>query len=284
MTDTQAGDRFTVQANGRQFVGRAYGEGEPWLCLHGFPDDPRTFDRLAAELDGVRLLAPYMRGYGPTGGSPDDEYSPSALGKDAAALAEALDTRYVVGHDWGAVAAYGALRSDVVDRAATMAVPPRFDALLFAYPTQFLRSWYIWLFQLPGAVRLLRARDFALVDALYGAWSPGFQDDEHVAGVKETLATGDTASNAVAYYRDMVTATVEGIRANGIRDPSEGRTMTTPTLLLTGADDWCIGTELYERADEAFETCRVVRVRDAGHFLHRERPGVVADELRAWLG
>lgn len=284
MHTTGAGERFTVRANGREFVGRGYGTGEPWLCLHGFPDDPRTFDRLAAELDGVRLLAPYMRGYGPTGGSPDDDYSPAALGRDAAALAEALDTRYVVGHDWGAVAAYGALRADVVERAATMAVPPRFDALLFAYPEQFLRSWYIWLFQLPGAVRLLRARGFALVDALYGAWSPGFDDDGHVARVKETLATGDTAANAVAYYRDMVAATVEGLRANGVRDPDEGRTMTTPTLLLTGADDWCIGTELYDRADEAFETCRVVRVRDAGHFLHRERPAVVADELRAWLG
>lgn len=280
--DTE-GERFAVDANGREFVGRAFGEGEPWLCLHGFPDDPRTFDRLAAELDGVRLLAPYMRGYGPTGGSPDDDYSPATIGRDAAALAEALDTRYVVGHDWGAVAAYGALRSETVERAATMAVPPRFDALLFAYPSQFLRSWYIWLFQLPGAPRLLRARDYALVDTLYGSWSPGFADDAHVARVKETLAEGDTAANAVGYYRDMAAATIEGIAENGIRDPSEGYVFSTPTLLLTGADDWCIGTELYDRADEAFETCRVVRLRDAGHFLHRERPDVVADELRAWF-
>jgi pimeloyl-ACP methyl ester carboxylesterase len=283
MTETDTGERFEVRANGRTFVGLAYGDGEPVLALHGFPDDPRTFDRLAAELDGVRLLAPYMPGYGPTGGDPTDDYSPGALGREAAALAEALGTRFVVGHDWGAVAAYGALRSESVERAATMAVPPRFDALLFAYPRQFLRSWYIWLFQLPGGVSLLRARDFALVDALYGSWSPGFTDDAHVARAKETLATGGTAANAAAYYRDMVAATLERVSANGVRDPSEGHVFETPTLLLTGADDRCIGTELYDRADEAFERCRVVRVRDAGHFLHRERPGVVAGELRAWF-
>jgi pimeloyl-ACP methyl ester carboxylesterase len=134
MTETDAGERFEVRANGRSFVGRAFGEGEPVLALHGFPDDPRTFDRLAAELDGVRLPAPYTRGYGPTGGSPDDDYTPTALGRDATALADALETRFVVGQDWGAVAAYGALRADAVERAATMAVPPRFDTLLFAYP------------------------------------------------------------------------------------------------------------------------------------------------------
>lgn len=283
MTEPMPGQRFTVTANGREFAGLAFGEGEPVLVLHGFPDDPRTFDRLAAELDGLRLLAPYMRGYGPTGGAPDDDYSPTTLGRDAAALAEALETRFVVGHDWGAVATYGALRSDTVERAATMAVPPRFDALLFAYPTQFLRSWYIWLFQLPGAVRLLRAHDFALVDALYGAWSPGFADDAHLTRVKKTLAVGTTAANAVAYYRDMVAVTVDRIAADGVRDPAEGRVFETPTLLLTGADDRCIGTELYDRAGEAFETCRVGRVRDAGHFLHRERPDVVAAELRSWF-
>ena len=276
-------DRFTVTANGRQFEGYAYGEGEPLLCLHGFPDDPRTFDALADHLDGYRLLAPYMRGYGPSEGTPDDDYGPAALGADAVALGDALGSDYVLGHDWGAVATYAALPSGAFDRAAAMAVPPRFDALLFAYPAQLLRSWYIWAFQLPGVERLLRARRFALVDLLYGSWSPGWDDPAHRERVKRTLASGDTAANALAYYRAMGTGLLAALRERGIRDPSEGRAFETPTLLLSGATDGCIGTALFEQADTAFERCRVARVGDAGHFLHRERPAVVARELTAWL-
>lgn len=282
-SDAPAPDRFTVTANGRRFEGYAYGEGEPLLCLHGFPDDPRTFDALAGELDGYRLLAPYMRGYGPSEGTPDDEYGPAALGADAAALAEAFDADYVLGHDWGAVATYAALPSGAFDRAAAMAVPPRFDALLFAYPPQILRSWYIWAFQLPGAERLLCARGFALVDLLYGSWSPGWDDPAHRERVKQTLASGDTAANALAYYRALGQWLFAALRERGIRDPDEGRPFETPTLLLSGATDGCIGTDLFEQADTAFDRCRVARVSGAGHFLHRERPAVVAEELAAWF-
>src|SRR2546423_13544415 len=42
--------------------------GAPVILLHGFPDDPRTWDRVAAHLSraGYRTIAPYLRGYGPT--------------------------------------------------------------------------------------------------------------------------------------------------------------------------------------------------------------------------
>src|SRR5919201_3775832 len=42
--------------------------GTPVILLHGFPDDPRTWDRVVAHLSraGYRTLSPYLRGYGPT--------------------------------------------------------------------------------------------------------------------------------------------------------------------------------------------------------------------------
>ncbi|MFB6117321.1 alpha/beta fold hydrolase [Halosegnis sp.] len=278
-----APETLTVRANGRRFEGYAYGTGEPLLCLHGFPDEPRTFDALAAELDGYRLLAPYMRGYGPSDGTPADDYGPAALGADAAALGNALDTDCIIGHDWGAVATYAALRSGAFDRAAVMAVPPRFDALLFAHPRQLLRSWYIWTFQLPGAVRLLRRDGFALVDRLYRSWSPGWDDPAHRERVKETLSAGETAANAVEYYRAMGRGLLAAVSDRGIRAPDEGQPFETPTLLLSGARDGCIGPALFEHAGDAFRRCRVVRIREAGHFLHREQPAIVANEIAAWL-
>ena len=43
-------------------------EGAPVILLHGFPDDPRTWDGVVAPLAGAgyRTIVPYLRGYGPT--------------------------------------------------------------------------------------------------------------------------------------------------------------------------------------------------------------------------
>jgi pimeloyl-ACP methyl ester carboxylesterase len=43
-------------------------DGLPVLLMHGFPDDVRTWDGVAAPLaaKGYRVIAPYLRGYGPT--------------------------------------------------------------------------------------------------------------------------------------------------------------------------------------------------------------------------
>lgn len=273
-----------LDANGLTFECRTWGEGEPLLCLHGFPDDPGTFAPLADELDGYEIVAPYMRGYGPTDPAPDGDYGPAALGADAVALAETLDARYLVGHDWGAVATYAALaRGNPFDRVAAMAVPPRFNAQLFSHPTQLLRSWYVWLFQFPGlAERALTEREFLLVEFLWGMWSPGWDwPDERMASVKETLGTDDTVSHALQYYRDMVNGSMKGLARRGLPDPVPDEPFETPTLVLAGADDGCIAPELFDRTGEAFETARVVEVRDAGHFMHCERPGVVADEIAA---
>src|ERR1700752_5306933 len=42
--------------------------GVPVVLLHGFPDDVRAWDEVAAKLAaaGHRALVPYLRGYGPT--------------------------------------------------------------------------------------------------------------------------------------------------------------------------------------------------------------------------
>lgn len=43
-------------------------DGPPVVLVHGFPDDARSWDQVAAELarHGRRVIAPYLRGVGPT--------------------------------------------------------------------------------------------------------------------------------------------------------------------------------------------------------------------------
>jgi pimeloyl-ACP methyl ester carboxylesterase len=286
-------DERTVEANGLTFAVREHGDGDRLaLCLHGFPDDAGSMDPLAKRLAdaGFTAVAPYMRGYGPTGEAPDSDYSARALGADAVALADRLvetdgyDDAVLVGHDWGAVAGYSAARIDPdrFSKLATMAVPPRFGAEIWNHPRQFLRSWYVWFFQLPGlAERTLRREDFAMIEVLWNLWSPGWDySDGRIESVRETFRTGDTADAALQYYRQFVNPLVSDLARNGRPDPDDAPPIEVPGLVIAGADDGCIGPALFENAAEAFDAdARVVRIRDAGHFVHRERPDVVAEEV-----
>ena len=87
-------------------------DGVPVILMHGFPDDPRAYDGTLEELEalGCRVLAPWLRGYGPTRFL--DTATPrsgqqAALGADLLAFMDALDLgkAVLVGYDWGGRAA-----------------------------------------------------------------------------------------------------------------------------------------------------------------------------------
>ena len=88
-------------------------DGRPLLLLHGWPDAPRGWSPVAERLHerGWRTLVPALRGCGATRfRSPDAPRDGRgvALAADAVDLLDALGLECVpvVGHDWGARAAY----------------------------------------------------------------------------------------------------------------------------------------------------------------------------------
>lgn len=87
-------------------------DGPVAILLHGFPYDVRCYDGSAAILAeaGVRVIAPYLRGYGPTRYlSPETLRSgqQGALAQDLLDLLDALGIERAVvgGYDWGGRAA-----------------------------------------------------------------------------------------------------------------------------------------------------------------------------------
>ena len=104
-----------IQTRGMTFRGVEDGpeDGPLALLLHGFPDSHHTWRHLLGPLAdaGYRAVAPAMRGYAPSDVPADGRYQTAALSLDAIALTEALgggDDAVLIGHDWGAVASYGA--------------------------------------------------------------------------------------------------------------------------------------------------------------------------------
>ena len=121
-----------VAANGLEFGLLEAGTGPLALCLHGFPDSAHTWRHLLPALAeaGFHAVAPFQRGYAPTAVPDDACYSIGALVADAVALHRVLGgdgQAVLIGHDWGAEAAYGAasFAPDRWRRVVTLGIPPR---------------------------------------------------------------------------------------------------------------------------------------------------------------
>ena len=282
-----------VRANGLTFATLEAGEGPLVLCLHGFPDHARSFRHQLPALaaSGFRAVAPFMRGYAPSDVPPNGPYQSAALAQDAVALIEALGYKRaaVFGHDWGAVAAYGAavLSPERVVRLITAAVPhgAAFPTALLSNYDQQRRSWYMFFFQTPFADAAVPFDDFRFLERLWEDWSPGWTcPPEEMATLKETFRRPGVLAAALGYYRATLNP------ANQVPELAEiqGRISISPvsvqTLYFHGARDGCVGVELLQGMDQLFpQGLETVIVPDAGHFVHQECPELVNKRLLEFI-
>lgn len=265
------------QINGLRFAYFDEGQGPLVVLLHGFPDTPHTWDHIRPVLvdEGYRVVAPFMRGYAPT---EIPQGSPTArdLGQDVIALIDACgeETARVVGHDWGAVAAYAAtaLKPERVSRLFTTAVPH-----LGAVKPNLRMLWFFRHFiglNLPGAGSRVRKNNFAYLDTLYRRWSPTWDlDESELDHIRACFAEPGCAEAAVAYYHMMRKSPEKFVL---------GR-ITVPTRSVAGADDPGIPPETYEKARRFFKSEYDVVTLAGGHFVHRENPEPFIETLLDWF-
>jgi pimeloyl-ACP methyl ester carboxylesterase len=266
------------------------GEGPLALCLHGFPDSAWTYQHLLPVLAeaGYRAVAPFQRGYAPTGLAADGRYHPALYASDAVALHEALGgdgEAALVGHDWGAFAAYGAatLAPERWRRVVGLAVAPGLGAAsVFSSYEQLKRSFYIMLFQLPVAEEVVGAGDLAFLNGLWGDWC----DDAAVAAAmadraKDCVRSEGRLSAAIGPYRELMLPPADGLLEAAAALAS---IPTQPTLYLQGTGDRAMGIELLDAGEPALAAgSRIVRIEGANHFLHLEQPERINGEIAGWL-
>jgi pimeloyl-ACP methyl ester carboxylesterase len=285
----------TIEANGLHIGLLTAGpeDGPLALCLHGFPDSAWTWRHLLPALAdaGYHAVAPFLRGYAPTEVPADGCYQSGAIAADANALHEALgasDDAVLIGHDWGALAAYAAA-GHAPERWRQVVVasvpPPATVAQAFFSYDQLQRSWYMFFFQSPLADMAVPMDDLAFIDRLWQDWSPGFDGAADAARAKDAMREPANLAAALGYYRATLGA--------GPRHPDYDQIeaagalpLTMPTLYLHGADDGCMGAELI---DDGVLTSlpnpgsRIEVVDGAGHFLHLERPDEVGRLILGFL-
>jgi pimeloyl-ACP methyl ester carboxylesterase len=69
----------------------------------------------------------------------------------------------------------------------------------------------------------------------------------------------------------------------GFPDPPPGAVYEGPVLWIAGADSTYVLPQDRARMDELFPRTRLVKVREAGHWVHSEQPEVFLRTLRAFL-
>lgn len=254
------------------------------ILLHGFPEFwygwRHQIDPLAEA--GFRVVAPDQRGYNrsskPAGIA---AYDLNELAGDVAAVADRCghDDFDVVGHDWGGIVAWwtairhpSRVRRLVVLNAPHPMVGRRF---VLAHPRQFVRSWYVFFFQLPGVPELLMRRgDFAaLKAAMTRSAPPGLFSTADFRAYQEAWSQPGALTAMINWYRALM-------RFRPGR--TDGR-VRQRTLIIWADRDRFLEPGLADASGAFCDKGRIVRVPDASHWLQHERPELVTEEIRTFL-
>ena len=273
-------------------------DGRLVLCLHGFPDSAwgwRAMAPLLAE-QGLRVVAPFSRGYAPTGPAPDGDYHIGALMYDALAVYRALgapDDAVLIGHDWGAftASAIAAHPDSPFAEHITMAVPPvgainrsrgALTRQLRMAPRQLRNSWYILFFQLPGLPERLLPR---IIPRLWRDWGPpGYATDAELDDALAALPSPAHRRAAVGYYRAMLRPSRPAARYADLHS-YRFAVPRVPILHLQGAADGAMIAGYAESVTDVLPVgSRVQMLPTPGHFLQIEEPRAAAEAVLRYLG
>jgi pimeloyl-ACP methyl ester carboxylesterase len=266
-----------VQANDLRFAYLEEGTGPLVLLLHGFPDTAHTWDdvrpRIAAR--GYRAVSPFMRGYHPTE-IPTADANMDTLAHDALALIDALGARdaIVVGHDWGATAAYGVagMAPERVQKLVAVAIPH--PATIRPTPSKLWGFRHFFVNRLPGAAARFASNDFAALPEIYKRWSPAWSPPpEEFTAVRACFAHRESLHAALGYYRTLGPFLPACLR----------KRIRVPTVAFSGLDDGLAVPADFQRAAHFFKSTYTVEELPGGHFLHREHPDIFAERLLTHL-
>jgi pimeloyl-ACP methyl ester carboxylesterase len=250
--------------------------GIPVLLLHGFPQNRSMWRDVVPRLHdaGLRTIAPDQRGYSPGARPLDiDAYRITECADDAIALLDALDlpSAHLVGHDWGATAAWFATvrKPDRIRTLTAVSVPhPAGFADAFRhYASQKMRSAYVGLFQIQGAAEiLLRALEGQALRLMFAG--AGLRDARLDDYVLPLLSPG-ALTGALSWYR-----------ATTLRELAALGPVRRPVTYVWSDGDPAIGRSAAEQcAAHVTGPYRFLELAGVTHWIADQEPEALADAI-----
>jgi pimeloyl-ACP methyl ester carboxylesterase len=242
------------------------------VLLHGFPQQPSSFEAVASRLNaaGLRTLTPSQRGYTRTARpTRRRDYRTAATAADVVALLDTagLAQAHLVGHDLGGNQAWGAADWHS-DRVATLTVlstphPAAFVKSLLT-SKQGLLSWYMAFIQLPALPEALVRR--TLAKSLVENRLPAVFADRYA----EAMAEQGALTGALNWYRGIPLS---------MREPLGP--IKVPTSYIWGRHDFALSRRAVELTANYVDGPYEMVELDADHWLPETHPDAVADAILA---
>jgi pimeloyl-ACP methyl ester carboxylesterase len=252
-------------------------DGRLLILLHGFPELwygwRHQIEPLAEA--GFRVLVPDLRGYNlsdkPAGVK---SYGMKVLGRDVLGLIDEAgrDRACIAGHDWGGAVAWwlGVRHPERIEKLALLNIPHPvvMRRHLMSHPSQLLKSWYIFFFQLPWfPEREMRAGNWAFpARTLRGSSRRGTFSDADLHVYRRAWSAPGAATAMINWYRAALWAHP--------RWPKDPR-VRVPTLLLWGTRDRYLNSDMAQPSLDLCDQGRLVLLEEATHWLHHEEPDKV---------
>jgi epoxide hydrolase 4 len=271
---------FKNGAVGLHAVAAGPKDGPVVVLLHGFPEFSYSWHKQIEPLAaaGFRVIVPDQRGYNLSSKpSRVAAYALPELVSDVIAIADQLGQEkiHLAGHDWGAAVAWSTalVHPQRITKLAVLNVPHPsvMRKFLSTRPRQFLRSWYMFFFQLPW-----------LPEALFSAFN--FR-----AGSRSLLRSsraGTFSAEDLGQYRaawsqpGALTAMINWYRALfRIRIKLQNKTVRVPTRILWGERDDFLLTEMAHESLRYCTSADLFTFANATHWLQHEEPARVSELL-----
>lgn len=263
------------------------GEGDRLvILLHGFPEFWYSWrHQIVALSEDYKVVAPDMRGYN-LSDKPEkiSDYEMDKLVDDVTGLIRYFghEKAAVIGHDWGAVVAWTLAEKhpEFLWKLGALQVPPLAIWKKNQTLKQVLKSWYMFLFQIPVLPEMLfRLNDYAVLDSALknSTAEKNIFTDADIAEYKKAWSEPFALTAMLNYYR-------ANVLTRFFTKSDDTEKIKVPTVFIYGEQDQVIMPEsvrgIGEMIDAPFEE---FHIPTSGHWVQQEAAEAVTEILREFL-
>ncbi len=273
-----------ITTNGIRLHYVTQGEGPLMLMLHGFPEFWYSWRHQIPEFaKNFKVVALDLRGYNDSD-KPDQQsaYVMDEFIKDVEGVIKGLgyEKCVLVGHDWGGAIAWSFTYThpEMVEQLIVLNIPhPAKFAEGLRTPAQLLRSYYMFLFQLPLVPEFfMQASDYQAIETAFVgmAVDKSAFTKADIEAYKDAAAKRGALTAMLNYYRNILQQRMFN---------QNWSVLEVPTLMIWGENDTALGMELTYGTAVYVRDFQIKYIPNCSHWVQQEKPELVNLYMQSFL-